>query len=473
MNANRARYLSLFFRARLMIVLLGLATAWLLFLWGRQFLSLPTAAVVASLFLLSPTVLAHGHLATLDVGCAFTMLLALLAIRRSALTSGLRGAALAGLAVGVAASVKFTALLLVPIIAVLFPWYRLRSSGLRSPRLRGAGFKPMVRDLGVLVLVALLTINALMAFSGSFHVLGKYKFESTFMRGLQQGLPGWLPVPLPEAYVSGFDAQKLDTEAGEFGSYLLGRWSQSGWWYYNLFALLVKEPEPFLMLLVLAPWFWSRRRGKPGGVGFLLVPAVGLFLFLSLFNRLNIGIRYLLPVIPFLYLLTGPVVEAVLAWRHRWGRRLLTASLLGYFVLSAVLVHPDYLSYFNPISGGPSAGPKLLLDSNVDWGQDLYRVPQLARKLGENETLGLLYFGHVDPGLYGIRYTPVPSQPTRGLLAVSVNFLFGYPYLAPLPGGEMTMVAPDHLAWLRSRTPVAKLGSIWVFDTRGPQGTLK
>jgi 4-amino-4-deoxy-L-arabinose transferase-like glycosyltransferase len=463
MNANRSQYFAFFFRARVMIILLGLLTGGLLFLWARELFSVPTASILASLFLLSPTVLAHAHLATIDMGCAFTMMLAVLALRRSCRAPGWRWAGLCGAALGLALAVKYTAFLLLPVIAILFPLSRLRS-GNRPDKLR---VSLMVRDLGVLVLAAILVINLLMGFSGAFRPVGQFAFESAFVKGVQRHLPAWLPVPLPGAYVTGFDAQKLDTEAGEFGSYLLGRWSEHGWWYYNLFALLVKEPEPLLILLVLAPWFWRKRPGRKGAASFLMIPAIVLLVFLSLFNRLNIGIRYLLPVLPFLYLLIGPVVEAIHIRRRRWVRWGGVSLLLGYYAGTAIAVHPGYLSYFNPASGGSAGGARLLLDSNIDWGQDLYRLPPLKQKLGEKEPLGLLYFGHVDPGLYGISYTPVPPEPTRGLLAVSVNFLFGYPYVINMPDGQVAMVGPNHLAWLRGRTPVARLGSIWVFDTRG------
>lgn len=462
MNANRSSYLALFFRARIMIVLLGLVTGGLLFLWARELYSLPTASILASLFLLSPTVLAHAHVATIDMGCAFTMMLAALAVRRSCLEPGWRWAAVCGAALGLALAVKYTAVLLLPVIAILLPLSRLWS-GNRPDKRR---VSMMFRDLGVLVLAAILVVNVLMGFSGALRPAGRFAFTSSFAKGVQQHLPGWMPVPLPAAYVTGFDAQKLDTEVGEAGSYLLGRWSEHGWWYYNLFALLVKEPEPLLILLMLAPWFWRKRPDSRGATMFLMVPAIVLLVFLSLFNRLNIGIRYLLPVLPFLYLLIGPVVEVIRGRRRRWIRWGGVSLLLGYYAGTALAIHPGYLSYFNPASGGPAGGGRLLLDSNIDWGQDLYRLPSLKQNLGEKESLGLLYFGHVDPVLYGIDYTPIPPEPVRGLLAVSVNFLHGYPYVVNMPDGQVAMVEPGHLAWLHGRTPVARLGSIWVFDTR-------
>jgi hypothetical protein len=131
------------------------------------------------------------------------------------------------------------------------------------------------------------------------------------------------------------------------------------------------------------------------------------------------------------------------------------------------MIHPGYLSFFNVVAGGPSRGHEWLLDSNLDWGQDLYRVAEMSRRLDDDGSIGVLYFGHVDPALYGIQYGLVPPWPIQDVMAVSVNFLEGASYIATSPEGRMQAVKSDHLAWLRDEEPVAKLGSIWIFDTRG------
>lgn len=469
MNANRPRYLDLFFRARLMVIPLGLLCAGILVLWARRLYSPPTVATLGSLFLLSPTILAHSHLATVDVGCALTILLSVWTLRWALPAGSRRPAwwrtAIAGGTLGLALAAKYTALLLVPIVIALVILTHAR----RPERPTGSRARSALRDVGLLLLAALLVVNAVAGFTGSFRSVGAYEFSSAFARDLQSHLPTWLPVPLPSPYVAGFDFLKQDAEKGEFGSYLLGRWSETGWWYYNLFALLVKEPETFLVLLVLTPLFFARFwRKRPGReeAWFLLIPAIVLFVSLSLLSRLNFGLRYVLPAMPFLYLLMGSAVEALFRRGGTWLVRLGAGVLIGYSAAAAIATHPGHLSYFNLISGGPGNGPNLLLDSNIDWGQDLYRVRGLSSQLRSGEKLGLLYFGHVDPGIYGIEYDPVPPQPVQGLLAVSVNFLYGYAYFTPLPGGQLGMVEPGHLQWLRSHRPAAKLGSIWVFDTR-------
>jgi hypothetical protein len=265
----------------------------------------------------------------------------------------------------------------------------------------------------------------------------------------------------------GFDAVKRDTESGEdFESYLRGKWSREGWWHYNLVALLVKTPIGVLLLALAGVALWRRSGGTAKETWPVLLPWASLFVFLSAFNAVNTGIRYVLPLYPFLHVAAG----AVFAERHgrervRWRDPLAVAALVaGLF--TAVAAYPDELAYFNRIAGGTARGHEWLLDSNLDWGQDLYRVPAEASRLKPGGPIGLLYCGHVDPALYGLDYYPVPPQPVADVLAVSVNFVKGMRYLAPAPGGRIAWVKPDHLDWLKAYEPVARLGSIWIYDTR-------
>jgi hypothetical protein len=469
MEANRVLYLDYFFRARLMVVLLGLATGALIFLWTRRLFGERAAAVAASLFFLSPPILAHGHLATVDMGCTFTILAACLALGWACRRGGAAAMAVAGTALGVALAVKFTALLVVPAVLVLL--LSSREAAHASPGKRAALW---ARDAAIVISAALLVVNASYGFKGSFHRLDSYRFYSRFCLGVQAAAPGALPVPMPRDYLLGFDAVKRDTESGEeFQSYLRGEWSRQGWWHYNLVALLVKTPVPVLLLALAGIALWRRSGVAAAETWPIVLPAASLFLFLSAFNSVNTGIRYVLPLYPFLHLATGAVfAERGGGGRSRW-RDALAIFALAAGLVTAVAAYPDELAYFNVIAGGSEHGHEWLLDSNLDWGQDLYRVPAAVARLKPSGPIGLLYCGHVDPGLYGIEYYPVPPRPVEDVLAVSVNFVMGMRYLAPAPGGKIAWVAPDHLAWLKAYEPVARLGSIWVYDTRRGQATVR
>jgi hypothetical protein len=129
-----------------------------------------------------------------------------------------------------------------------------------------------------------------------------------------------------------------------------------------------------------------------------------------------------------------------------------------------VLDRLHHLAYFNELAGGPDGARRILLDSNLDWGQDLGRLKTfLARRGVERICLG--YFGHVDPAVYGIAYSFPPTHPASGTCAVSANFLAGYPYGITYAGAQVLRVPPGAWSWLDRYRPVARVGrSIYVFD---------
>ena len=461
MNANQAHYLGSFFRARMMIIVLGLGTGALLFVWARALFGIAAASTVTTVFFLSPTVLAHAHLATTDVGCMFSVFLSLFALRWAYQQPRWWRLLIAGAALGLALSIKFTALLLPPVVAGLVLLHRFRSPGWK----RGSAVWAAARDLVALFAVALLTINLCMSFEGTLRPLREYTFSSSFCKKVQMLLPGALPVPLPEHYVVGFDGQKMDAESGEFGSYLMGRWSQDGWWYYNLVALGVKLPVPTLGMILVGAGLWLRSRRDVCERWTVLLPAGVLLVALSLLSRLNLGVRYLLPALPFLLLLSGALWVRTSTSAKRW-LRYVPLPIVAYYAVAAAAAHPSYLSFFNLAAGGPDRSHHWLVDSNLDWGQDLYRVSEAARRLKGDAPIQLLYFGHVAPELYGIRYTPLSPHPVEDVIAISMNYLVGSRYVAITTDGRVLHVRRDYARWLQDHTPVERLGSILIFDTR-------
>ena len=462
MRANRDRYLALMTRARWAAIAFGLVAASIVFAWTCALCGLRAAAVVSALFLLCPNVLAHGHLATIDMGAVATVALAMFALRWAYRSPSPPRLAAAGSALGLALAIKYIAVLLLPAIAALALLHRARVRRRAAATLARAG-----ADLAWIGAAALVVLNASVAFQGSLAPLGDLPLRSQFGRSLQALLPGSLPTPLPREWALGFDGAKEISEHGEFGSYLLGRWSEQGFWYYDLVALGVKLPLATLALLAIAAPFW--RRTPVGRIELLgvLVPLATLVAVFSAASNLNIGIRHVLPALPFAFVLLGPVFATADDPRRRRLSNALAAAALAAAARNVALVHPDYLTFFNAIAGGPSRGGEWLLDSNLDWGQDLYRVPAAAAAIDPEAPLYLLYFGHVDPALYGLRYRLLPAAPVEGIAAVSENFLRGYSYLTIAPGGAMQGVAGDTAAWLRSRQPVARIGSILLYDTRG------
>jgi hypothetical protein len=259
-------------------------------------------------------------------------------------------------------------------------------------------------------------------------------------------------------------------------AFLLGDYSTSGWWYYFPVAFLLKTPLPTLAFLALAGGVTLARLWQPAGtqtavrrdISALLIPALGYFAF-TLTSNINLGYRFLLPVLPFFYVFIGYALAPV--WRGAYRQYAVTGTLglLGLLALGNLTIYPHYLAYFNLIAGGPQHGWRYLVDSNIDWGQDLARLPQWMAENGAGH-VWLSYFGEGRPDYYGINYTGLDSFPPRLMNPQARPF---YPH-DPAPGIYAISVTNlqgvhfanhDQFAWFREREPLDELGhSILLYE---------
>jgi hypothetical protein len=458
MERNRPIYDRIFFLARLPVVALGILLGLLAFFWARELYG-DEAGLVALFFLaFCPSLIAHAHLATTDVGFAAFTVLALWTFSRFVHGPTPARLVICGVALGLAQLSKMSALLLYPIfilLAVITLARRERFSPLplRGGGARGGGVAASLGALATIFLISLLVLDAGYLFQGVGGALGGYRFESKALRAVASVLPAGLPVPLPSSYLQGLDALQLINDAGEFPEYLFGRWSREGSPAYYLISIVFKTPLPLLLAFLAAPF--ARRKDAPRGEIFLWLPALALLAWFSFFSSVHYGIRYVLPVLPLLIIWSARLVPWLRGQLPERGRLLrgAGAALLAIYPLSVLLATPDTISYFNLLAGG--RGDEILLDSNLDWGQGLKRVRAYMDQEGIDE-IGLAYFGHVDPALYGIRWHfPDPNRP--GLVAVSGNFLHGYPY-ATYAEGRIMPVPPGAFAWIGRFPRVADLG---------------
>jgi hypothetical protein len=453
MERNRAIYDRIFLYGRLPVVALGMLLGLLAFLWARELYGDEAGLVALFLLAFCPSLVAHAHLATTDVGFAAFTLLALWTFHRYLLRPTPARLVACGVALGLVQLAKMSALLLYPVLVLLAVILFARDRN----RMRRLG------SVALIFLISLLILDAGYLFQGVGTRLGAFHFESRALRGVGSMLPAGLPVPLPAPYLRGLDALQLINDAGEFPEYLFGRWSRQGSPAYYLISLLFKTPLPLLLAFLAAPF--ARRKDestdRPRGEIVLWLPAVALLAWFSFFSSVHYGIRYILPVLPLLTIWSARLVP----WLKERGRILrgAGAALLAVYPLSVFLATPDSLSYFNLLARG--RGDEILLDSNLDWGQGLKRVRAYMDREGIDE-IGLAYFGHVDPALYGIRWHfPDPNRP--GLVAVSANFLHGYPY-ATYAEGRILPIPPGAFAWIRRFPRVADLGGgIFVFRLEG------
>ncbi|MDQ2732218.1 MAG: glycosyltransferase family 39 protein [Armatimonadota bacterium] len=257
-------------------------------------------------------------------------------------------------------------------------------------------------------------------------------------------------LPAPQ-YLRGLIQTYMQLRGGH-RAYLLGKVSRKGWWYFFPVAFVLKTPLPFLLLITLAlltvteGWEWDE--------WFLLLPVAAL-LAGAMRSHIDIGIRHLLPLYPLLAIFCGRLAPAVSAYagdrlRLQRAAAIFVGLLCAWSLAESAAIHPLYLTYFNEMAGGPDGGAHYLVDSSLDWGQDLLRLKReiQRRHIGP---IALAYFGTAEPSAYGIEYIPLDTAPLLGpaptkpplygWMAASVSDLAYY-------GGK-----GGGLSWLRNYRP--------------------
>jgi dolichyl-phosphate-mannose-protein mannosyltransferase len=437
------RYLTLARLGTLPFLALLMLVTWL---WARRIFATPWAALLPVVLLASvPPVLGHGALASLDVAAAATILLALYTLQRWINSARLLDAALFGLAAGVAVVTKFSAvpfiglsLIAVSVLALLLRHApgRSRGTGARDADVfrSAANLRVWVVGLAVAALTTLVPVFLVYGPRAANPAGVALRFNWAVSYLLQRpGLDHALGValshlPLPRELtdlVNGVVAVEAHNDSGH-RSYLLGEVRLTGWWYFYLVALAVKTPIPFLVagvpgIAALAARGW--RRAEPWALAPLTM-TLAILVFACAFSRINIGIRHILILYPFMAL--GAAWFWHRAWRsvralHTGPARLAGAAalmaLLAWQLSSLWRAYPDYLPYFNEAVAHPA---HVLVDSDLDWGQDLYRLEQRARQL-RIPFLNIAYRGTADLAqepLPPYRALP-PRQPAHGWVAIS------------------------------------------------------
>jgi len=445
--------------ARQVNALFGAAVILLVGGWAWRLFG-PAGALVAAAFgAFSPTLLAHGGLATSDMAMAFFLLAAASAWWWHLHDGRWRIWLLSAVTLGLAMVTKFTAVLLAPILAVLLVIRWLAPApfalGRRTFPSRPAKLGALVASAVGQGFIAGFIIWAFFGFRFSaFNPSlppGEFGLSWDFLLtvgGLKaavvQALRDWHL--LPEGWLYGLAFVFKHAEAR--GAFLDGAHSLTGWVSFFPKAFLYKSTPALLLalatgaVLVLAwlrPAGWSRLRPHLYRTAPLLI-LFAVYWAVSLPSKLNIGHRHILPTYPVLFIFCGVLGwAAARAWRQSRPAGVtlaaIVALLLGGQAVSAVGIHPHYLAYFSPIAGGPAQGYKHLVDSSLDWGQDL---PGLKRWLDHNRRPGepvyLSYFGTGEPDYYGIEAVRLPGLfsfrrvhpwywPEPGLYAVSATML--------------------------------------------------
>ncbi len=438
---------------RVFNLMFAVATILIICRWARDWFGDAAALLTALLCCTEPNLIAHSSLVTPEAGLMLGFTATLYLLGRWWQQPAWLAAIMLGTVTGLTQGTKFTAILLYAIILIV--------GGLAILRPRDEHFsrwRTVLQWLTVLV-ISLVVWNATYLFRGTGLPLESYKFQSHAMQSVQESLSSWgqLPVLLPKSYMTGIDRQRSVMEQ-QHPIYLDGQWSLQGFRSYFVHTLQYKLSHGLQMLvlvgLVMALW-QSENERRIEIIVLVGLPCILLIGIASL-SSMQLGVRYILPLLPLLILLVGPVAEwgARLSPLLKWG----LATLIILVMALPLRHHPHHLAYFNEAAGGPIGGRYHLLDSNLDWGQDLHLVRELMDAEGLDE-IGLVYFGTLPPDILGIDYhVPPGRRPEPGWHAVSVNFVMGRPHVVPEPDGQGRPADINEFGYFRAFEPVVTLG---------------
>jgi 4-amino-4-deoxy-L-arabinose transferase-like glycosyltransferase len=514
-QANQPRFQTVTFWPRVMMVPITLALGALIFVFARKLFGDTAALIAVALYVLEPTVLAHGRIVHTDVPAALAYLLFFFTLYKYSRAGTAKGttfdtlpviagsagvppagnaslldsdkpnnvafhesgrdarapsktqALMLGLACAVALLTKFSMLIVLPVLAVY-----LLSQLIIHRRDRQRRTQILVHS-ALIAGVVLFLVNAAYYFQHpaleasdvrwvgmkSPALLG---FVTTFVRVFSKVVPTY--------YLFGIYNIELHNHFGHATS-LLGHYNDLGWWYYFPVAFALKTTIPFL-LLAIAALGWAlgkvfRRDKNDQRFLWLLVP-VGIYLGISLTSHINIGIRHFLPVYPFLFIAGGALLARLIQARRILGGAVLIL-LLGWMAFEAMRTFPNYTPYMNQLA---SRHPHwyYLSDSNVEWGDDVNALADYLKARGETKVTAALSAGWSTLGRYGVDYLDMVSMspdktPETRYVAIGASFLNG----SVIPGdenvvGRRSFERVNLFARYRDRKPEAVFGnSIYLF----------
>ncbi len=432
----------LFFWGRLPILLLALLLGYFVYRWASELYGGNAGLMALLLYAFCPTIVAFSGFASLDIGFSFFFTLSLYCLWRFMTEGTWHNLLWTGLLLGCAFASRTTAVILPPLFVALvllavwwFPgrkqaevWTPVRAAAVSFPLA-----VPAARTRLLLSLAALASIFGLAV--GVLYTIYLFPADPLF----------YVRAVLLASHL----------RPADYPNYLMGQFRQGGWWwYYFPLAYAIKTPIPMLLLIPLALWHWRKHGTGWFHEVFLLLPAASFFLLVSALAY-PIGVRYLLPAYPLLFIFVSRT--APLFTRSRVGVAA-GVILAAWYLSTPVRFHPDYLAYFNEFVGGPKHGIEYLDDSNIEWGQHLKR---LKRYLDEHkfDRVKLAYFTTGRPEYYGIRAERMPLPDLARTPEPGIYIIGAYDLVRAR--------AYYGVEWLKRYEVIDRIGySIYVFRVR-------
>ena len=455
--------------ARLMVIALTfLFGAWLS-CWTRRNFGSPVALLALTFFAFDPNIAAHGHYVTTDLIASFGIFLACTLWTDFLQEPSSKALLLAVGALGLALVSKFSALFLLLVLPLLYAiaWQRKRGQSFFTPRGSVRVLLFTIAGVGLSIALAygpatIARANSSRAVRGPIPPSSEATLQKVAsLRSVRRVFSELRSATKPDSfrYIQGVNELRRHNSEGN-PAYLLGKFSRWGWWQYFPVAFLVKTPTGVLLacLIAAASLFYFRRET------ILILPLACIVLtpatyfLLAMHSSIDVGIRHILPVYPFLYVLISFLLIRYARSLLRWTFPYVIATLIILTAIESLSRYPHYLAFFNWPSGGPANGSRYLLDSNLDWGQDSDNLKRYVARTGGSPLCTAIfgaprgYFGADSRDIFATAM-PENIDNLNCVAAVSVNFVTGL------------YIGTEKFASLRRRKPFVKIGdSIYLYD---------
>jgi len=415
------------FFARLPFLLIGILLGLYVYRWAKELYGQYAGLFALFLYSLCPNMLAYTQLVITDFVFTAFFFITMYYFWRWRSERKIRDVILSGIFFGMALASKFSAVYMIPIIGIL-----IGAEWIFHYKSKTFNFQKQIQH--DCVGVALASVVALVVIAAMYFFIHARDYFLVIAFTIWRSVSGHL-------------------------AYLLGSYSSQGWWYYFIVVFFSKTQSSLIILLFVLLFLlcvFKKWRRENFCVDLILIIPPVFYFIAFMFNYINIGIRHILPIYPFLFVFVSKAV--MLEFEREQTKKIwkvILFLLLVWYAASTFFIAPHFLSFFNDFVSGPENGPNILLDSNIDWGQDMNRLEQWIEKNDLRNTAVYYSVFTTEPlGYRDIQIAAVPCTPHPGIFVLSVNNLY-----------DLAQNREGCFDWLRAREPTEKIGySIFIYN---------
>jgi len=359
------------FWTRIPTVIISTLFTTFLFLFLKKKFNDKTATFGILLFVTNPVISSHSHFVTTDIWVSFGFFISIISFFKFLYKPNLKNGVYLSLSIAFTFLSKFTAIILIPFFLVYFAFAKRRKTLCSEIMKYPSKFLLIFLSVWIIIIISYLPGLRIPPDSKKLEEIASENKTAIELN------PKIIPlydkfrfILIPKDYIKGLAMVINHTQSGH-SSFLLGKTSEKGWWYYFPIVFLAKNQELFLLLVFfsLVRFFYEKKHEKYNDLNFCFLVFVGIYLIFSMMSKANLGVRHILPIFaPLIF------ISAQLSDSKKKKERLFSYFSIFFLTIQSIFIFPNNLSYFNLFFGGSLNGYKIANGSNLDWGQDLKKI---------------------------------------------------------------------------------------------------